>query len=106
MGSENLSFGDAIEALKWGACVSRAGWNGKGMFIFLSRGSSAGLGGDTAPQYIDGLNSSLFDAGDEGTVTRLPCISMRTASGATLTGWLASQTDLLADDWSITAPAP
>ena len=36
---EFMSFGKAIEALKEGKCVSRKGWNGKGMFLTLQPGS-------------------------------------------------------------------
>ena len=32
--NENLNFGKAVEALKQGKMVTRAGWNGKGMFLF------------------------------------------------------------------------
>lgn len=100
--SEYLPFGAAIEALKQGKRVSREGWNGKGMFVYLNRGSvddSDGL--PEAPRTIDGVSALLFDLGDRGTVTRLPNINMRSASGSTVTGWLASQTDLLAEDWTV-----
>ena len=94
-----LNFGEAIEALKGGKCVARQGWNGKDMFIYLNKGSLANdllLVGD-----YEGIDKSLFEKGDNGTVARLPNINMKTASGSTLTGWLASQTDILATDWKI-----
>lgn len=107
----NLNFGQAIEALKNGKAVSRSGWNGKGMLLWLNRGSidhrsliDTATGTDIAHQslgYIAGVHLSLFDKGDEGTVTRLPNINMKVAGGETLTGWLASQTDMLAQDWCI-----
>lgn len=104
----SMTFGDALVALKQGARVARAGWNGKGMFIYLNKGSVDGpyLGFkpgeqpvENHPSTIDGVSMSLFDCGDTGTVTRLPNINMRSAGGATVTGWLASQTDMLAEDW-------
>lgn len=98
-----MNFGQAIEALKDGHRVSRAGWNGKGMFLWLDKGSfdaeryaQSELG---VPAEIEGVRSELFELGDMGTVTRLPNIRMRSASGATVVGWLASQTDMLAEDW-------
>ena len=106
----NLTFGDAVEALKLGATVARSGWNGKGMFLFLAKGAfdAAMLGfkdgEQPAPDHqstIDGVRLGLFEAGDRGIVTRLPNINMRSASGSTVTGWLASQTDILANDWEI-----
>ena len=57
-------------------------------------------------ELIDGVHPDLFEKGATGTVTRLPNINMRAASGATVTGWLASQTDILAEDWTIVEDAP
>lgn len=108
--TENLTFGAALEALKAGQSVARAGWNGKGMFIYLNKGSFDGPylgfadGEHPAPAHgstIDGVRLGLFECGARGTVTRLPNINMRSAGGATVTGWLASQTDMLAEDWAI-----
>lgn len=94
-----LTFGQAIEALKAGKAVARSGWNGKGMFLFLNKGSASAL--PDRGTTIEGISDHLFDLGDDGTVTRLPNINMRAASGSTVTGWLASQADLLAEDWTI-----
>lgn len=99
----NFTFGEALRALKQGKRVARAGWNGKGMFIYLNKGSvdsSEPLLQDSAAT-VDGIRRTLFENGDTGTVTRLPNINMRAASGATVTGWLASQTDMLAEDWEV-----
>lgn len=102
---ENLTFGQALEALKQGNRIARKGWNGKGMFLYLNKGSVAGIPlqfGNIPASQIDGLELTLFDTnGHEGTVTRLPNINMHTATGAQLLGWLASQSDLLASDWRI-----
>ena len=98
----NFPFGIAIEALKLGHCVSRSGWNGKGMFIYLNKGSvSKDPENDLEFTSIDGIESSLFENGNTGTITRLPNINMRSATGSIVTGWLASQTDILAEDWGI-----
>lgn len=108
----NLDFGRALDALKAGKNVARAGWNGKGMFIYLNKGSfDHGLlgfkpgenPGPDHPSTMDGISLGLFSSGDKGTVTRLPNINMRSATGSTVTGWLASQTDMLAEDWEIIA---
>lgn len=68
-----MNFGEALEALKNGLPVTREGWNGKGQHI--------------AMQYPD----------DYSFMT-LPYIFIVTVSGDRVP-WLASQTDLLADDW-------
>lgn len=92
-----MDFGQAIANIKAGKKVARDGWNGKGMFVFLKPGSvDRSRSGQT---HISGVRDELFEAGDTGSVTRLPCVSMRTAGGEILEGWLASQTDMLADDW-------
>lgn len=95
-----MSFGAALNVLKAGGRVARVGWNGKGMWLYLNLGSH-----DKAEQHalIDGVPRALFSLGHEGTATRLPNINMQAASGATVTGWLASQTDMLAEDWMVVA---
>ncbi len=97
--SAHLTFGQAVEALKQGKRVARLGWNGKGMFIYLNRGS-VDRNSQQDQSHFDGVPENLLDTGDAGTTTRLPNINMRAASGNTVTGWLASQTDILAEDWS------
>lgn len=100
--TNNLTFGQALEALKDGKSVAREGWNGKGMFIYLNGGSSdIPVEKEAQPFRIDGIPNRLFSAGDIGTTTRLPNINMRAVSGSIVTGWLASQTDMLAEDWCI-----
>lgn len=84
------SFCWAIAAVKSGSKVQRAGWNGKGMFIFLVPGSTFNV--NRAP---------LLGIYPEGTeINYQPHIDMRTAEG-TIVPWLASQTDLLAEDWQL-----
>lgn len=83
-----MNFGDALEALKLGGRVARDGWNGKEMFLFLVPGSTFAV--NRAP---------LLGIYPEGAVINYQShIDMRTAQG-TIVPWLASQTDLLAEDW-------
>lgn len=87
-----MNFGQALELLKSGRRVSRAGWNGKGMWLAYQRGYPEGIA----------INKNTADATGlaEGTVCKfLPYLIMRTAQGD-FVPWLASQTDILADDWS------
>lgn len=108
--STAMSFSAALAIVKAGGRVARAGWNGKGMFIYLNKGSFPHelLGFEAGatpvaghPSTIDGVSLGLFECGDRGTAIRLPNINMRSASGAIVTGWLASQTDILAEDWEV-----
>jgi hypothetical protein len=87
-------FQFALSALKNGACVARKGWNGKGMFLFLVPGSQFEV--NRAPLNV------LFPA---GTVINYHAhIDMKTADGM-IVPWLASQTDLLAEDWMLVTNA-
>lgn len=70
-----MDFGDAIRALKAGNAVSRSGWNGKGMWLALQ---------------VPDAHSKMS----------LPYIYMKTADDK-LVPWLASQTDVLAEDWLV-----
>lgn len=84
----NMNFSAALEHIKAGAKVWRKGWNGKGMFIFLVNGSTFEV--NRAPLL------GIFPA---GTVVNYHAhIDMKTADGMVVP-WLASQTDILADDW-------
>lgn len=105
---QRLTFGDAIHFVKQGLRVARAGWNGKGMFVFLKAGSIDPNGSDCekfAAGSFGGVDIHLFECGDTGTSTRMPNLNMRAADGSTVTGWLASQTDMLAEDWCVLLPA-
>ena len=82
--NENLNFGQAIEALKEGMRVARLGWNGKGMWLTLSK------------MYTH----TKINVGEEGGFNFQPFIAMKTVD-ETLVPWLASQTDMLAEDWVI-----
>ena len=79
-----MVFGEAIEALKQGNSVRRSGWNGNGIFIKLQLPDKDSK--MTSPYiYIDttGLETTNIDA------------------PRSLVPWLASQTDMLANDWVV-----
>lgn len=65
-----MNFSQALELIKRGKNLQRAGWNGRGLFVYLTH----------FPDHE-------------------PCLTMRTADGRSQPGWLASQADMLADDW-------
>jgi hypothetical protein len=79
------NFGDALELLKAGRKVARTGWNGKDMYLYLL--------------------TEFVVIGNGGTVVTTsmshyqPCVVMKTAQGLHQPGWLASQADMLAEDW-------
>ena len=84
-----MTFGLAIEAMRKGLKVARAGWNGKGMWIGLVAGDQWGLG-----------SNAPFDYSGAPFGSMLPWIGMKTADEK-FVPWLASQSDMLAEDWQI-----
>lgn len=76
-----MNFGQALEALKLGSKVQRSGWNGKGMWVEMQRPDAHSK--MTLPYLF--LNYPADAINTPGA--RVP--------------WLASQTDILAEDWSI-----
>ena len=90
-----MTFGMAIEAMKQGCKVARKGWNGKGMYIWIMPGSTI----KNCKSITDPRLKEIDTA--EGEIRFLDSIRMRTATGDVLTGWLASQSDMLSDDWMI-----
>lgn len=91
--TDGMSFGLAIEAAKKGKRIARAGWNGKNMSVAYQKG------------YPDGIpcNKNTAEAWGmkEGELFKCrPYLQMRCADG-TFQMWLASQSDILADDWYI-----
>jgi hypothetical protein len=94
--TEGLTFGLAVEVLKSGGKVARAGWNGKGMWLSLGSGNPA----NPAASFWN-RHTRAFAEQNGGTAPVLPYVIMKTATGEILMGWLASQTDILAEDWQV-----
>lgn len=82
-----MDFGDAIKLLKQGKKLQRQGWNGKGQYIELATNIS----------YIN-ANQEIINAEHEAIGNK--AIAFVGTSGVQL-GWLASQADMLAEDWII-----
>lgn len=83
----SLTFSKARDLVIGGTPMARKGWNGKGMFIFL-------VPGKLVPN--EELALGVFPAGAD--TIQLPYLALKTATGE-IVPWLASQTDMLADDW-------
>ena len=95
---DGMTFGMAIEAMKRGKKVARKGWNGKGMWLCVplvdgpKEIPATGIWGKPNAEYAEQ---------NGGTVKVLPYVTMKTADGNIVMGWLASQTDMLAEDWVV-----
>lgn len=101
-----MRFSQAIDALKEGKLVARKGWNGKGMFIFMRPGDELPIGMiiNNVKSLPDSFKRWIADNYDDAPSDKIkftPYICMKTADNSVVNGWLASQTDMLADDWEI-----
>jgi hypothetical protein len=85
-----LSFGTALQAAKEGKRISRKGWNGKGQYVFIA---------DDVEFHTEADISEFHGSADGVYVA--PMLVLRTAQGNLQPGWLASQSDMLAEDWYI-----
>lgn len=106
LGEETGTFGQALESLKRGHLVARKGWNGKGMFIFMRPEDS--LPTNMIVNQVKSLPESFKrwvanNHGDSETdrIKFTAYLCMKAADGTIVNGWLASQTDMLANDWVI-----
>lgn len=98
--SEEMTFGEAIEAMKAGKKVCRLGWNGKGMFVVLMPELNL------PPYNTQGTARKVNDRtakwiGEDTPLESQPYIAMFTAQGKWQPGWLASQADMLGEDWKV-----
>ena len=90
-----MNFGQAIEALKEGKKVSRTGWNGKNMYLWLKPATTI-----KSDWCKDPMLKEIVDM-NGGETEALGTICMKTADNKILTGWLGNQIDVLSEDWVI-----
>lgn len=111
-----VSFGEAIKALKEGKRVQRKGWNGKNMFLFIRPQDTLSVEMivnkvKSLPQAVKNYYGKDFawtetekenGKGPENSfITFTSYICMKAADDTIVNGWLASQTDMLSEDWVI-----
>lgn len=90
-----MTFGDAIAALNSGKFVRRSGWNGKGMYLWLLPAA------EVPEQWCKEPHLKSLAQSNGGKIECLASIRMKTADNKVLTGWLASQSDMLSTDWEL-----
>jgi Protein of unknown function (DUF2829) len=90
---DTFDFGEALQQLKEGKLVTRRGWNGQGQFLYLVDDSKFTV---NRPPLL-----GIYDEGTE--VSYRPHIDICTVDGSCVP-WVASQSDLLGEDWAITLP--
>lgn len=98
-----MNFGQALEEAKNGKLIQRKGWNGKGMFVF-ERPSDA-IPVDVVVEKVKSLPPAVkeYFKGKNGltSVQFNSYLCLKGANDEIVNGWLASQTDLLANDWAV-----
>ena len=88
--SSGLTFGDALQALKAGKRVARAGWNGKGMFVYYVR----------AAAYVAQSAAEIEYFGKNAYVPYAPYLALKGVDERVST-WVPSINDVLAEDWVV-----
>ena len=95
--TSGMTFGQAIEAAKLGYRIAREGWNGRGMWVIYNPESDG--------KVIDMAPGSVYESHGISHAEILPHFDMYTINAegrrAMLPGWLASQTDMISDDWGV-----
>ena len=105
---ENLNFGEALEAVKQGRLIARQDWNGKGMFVFMRPADELSINFivhvvKSLPNAVKGYFADQTRLGLDGDdkIKFTPYLCLKAADNSIVNGWLASQTDMLANDWHI-----
>lgn len=88
--SSGLTFGDALQALKAGKRMARAGWNGNGMFVYYVRAAAYLAQSDVAKAYF----------GEDAYVPYAPYLALKGVDEKVST-WVPSINDALAEDWVV-----
>lgn len=99
--NSQMTFEEALPHLKNGLRLTRAGWNGSGMFVVLMPELNL------PPFNTQGTARKVNDRtakwiGEDAPLNCQPYIAMYTADQKWQPGWVPSQSDIFADDWEAT----
>ena len=93
-----MRFGEAIECARRGKRIARKGWNGKNMYVYMTKGHAVPSKVWEAKMPSQELTEVEKERGD---VIINAHLDMMNAQGTRIIGWSASQTDMLAVDWYV-----
>jgi len=93
-----MTFGEAVKKMQEGGFVARYGWNSKGMYIWMMPPMRV------PAEWCKEPHLKALAERNGGHIECLASIRMKTADNKVLTGWLASQTDIVATDWETVTP--
>lgn len=108
-----MNFGEAIEVLKSGGMVCRSGWNGKGMFVFQQVPSMVAAEivekMTSLPESVKAEFARRRDSVNKSETIEFQHLKYSNQLAMvypdnSIYGWLASPSDVLADDWKIYQP--
>ena len=93
-----MRFGEALTHVRNGKRIARLGWNGKGMYVYLTEGRSI-----PTDEWVARIPSQELTEAEKklGCVIVKPHLDMKTAQNTRIIGWSATQTDMLAEDWYV-----
>lgn len=94
-GTPTFTFSEALKYIKRGLKVTRKSWNGKGQYVFLAKD----LEFTTQADLSEFNPSGTEECTEENAVEVYDCLVIRTSDKKLQVGWLATQSDLLAEDW-------
>lgn len=106
----NLSYGEAIEAVKEGKLIYRNGWNGKGMYVFMRPEDELSINflvhvvkslPNAVKAFYANLSLTVEGFGGDDKITFHAYLCLKAADNSIVNGWTASQTDMLANDWNV-----
>lgn len=105
---ELMTYGEALTHVKNGDLIARKGWNGKKMFVFMRPADrlpiTVLLGAKSIPKGVKSYYERLFQPiipSNIPSVEVTAYLCMKAADHSIVNGWLASQTDMLAEDWYV-----
>lgn len=93
-----MRFGEALAHARKGKKIARHGWNGKGMYVYVKPGRIIPL---EMWQVTMPSEKPTEEEKKKGYVVVNPHLDMMNTQGERIIGWLASQTDMLIDDWYV-----
>lgn len=98
--NESLDFGSALDKLKEGLKLQRAGWNGKGQFVAVM--PSLSLQPHNCPDNVAKVNArTAKHIGEDTPLMCMPYLALFNAQQQWQPGWVPSQGDLFAEDWQV-----
>ena len=104
----NLSFGEALTEVQAGQLIRRSGWNGKNMFVFQRPEDSLEVEMivhkiKSLPQSVKDYFAQQNEKGLDGSakIKFQSYLCLKNPDDSIVNGWVASQSDIVADDWEV-----